>query len=58
MRDNGLGPSGIDAESPDFEDYFHVDVYRVNRFGQTVGERLDRMTRFPMVESECRVMMH
>ena len=57
MRDSGPGPSGIDAESPDSEGYFHIDVYCLNRFGQAVGDRLARMTRFPMVESECRVMV-
>ena len=57
MRDTGPGPSGIDAESPPAEQYFHVDAYRNNRFGEAVGTRVDRMTRYPMIESECRAMV-
>jgi hypothetical protein len=49
------GPSDNDHNGP--EDFYHIDVFRTNRYGEPQGARIDRMTRYPMVESECRVML-
>jgi hypothetical protein len=39
-------------------EFFHIDVFRVDRYGAPIGTaRVDRMTDYPMTESECRIMM-
>jgi hypothetical protein len=50
-------PEVSDSDPNGPEEYFHIDVFKTDRFHQPIGSRIDRMTRYPMVESDCRVML-